>query len=428
MALISRRATAVNALFCRAVISSFLPLRSFKVQKTYGKKLYAMSKTSEEDNVKTSLGIVGDSNRKIYVGNLNNSITEDRVFEYFSKYGKIEILKFFRHKLNKLPRGFAFVTFCETESTQKVLAEAGSHVIDDRKVTVEIPREAVKQAKPHKRELTVLVTNILNGTNKQAIEGYFSQFGKVDRVIVAKKDPLGENTSSYYVMFSSLSEVKKALEQSTQRIADQEIDSQVTGFVESAAQNARRYLGETDCIYVRSIPDCLTVENLRDYFVGFGDVKSVDLLVNGSGITSGIQNERSSVAFVHFTDRYSINKILEDENHVIGDSQVKVSTCLHVSPANLASEEIRSLKLSVEGLPLSTRPAAVQEYFESTFGIVLNGVFLSKDQMMIHKKLLCIVRLSNTAEVERVLRQEKRTFQGHPLQFRRVFWRKSKTK
>ena len=427
MALISRRATMVNA-FCRAVISSSLPLRSFfKAQKSYGNKLYSTRKTSKEENVKTSLGIVGDSKRKIYVGNLNNSITEDRVFEYFSKYGKIEILKFFRHQLSKLPRGFAFVTFCETESAQKVLVEAGSHIIDDRKVTVGIPQQKLKQAKPHKRELTVLVTNILNGTSKQAIEGHFSQFGKVDRVIEGKKDPSGENTSSYYVMFSSLSEAKKALEQSTQRIADQEIDSQVTGFVEKAAQNARRYLGKTDCIHVTSIPDCLTVENLREYFLKFGDVKSVDLKVNGSGITSTIRNERFNVAFVQFTDRYSINEILEDENHFIGDAEVKVSTCLRVFPANLASEEIRSLKLSVEGLPLSTRPSAVQEYFESTFGIVLNGVFLSKDQMTIYKKLLCIVRLSSTSEVERVLKQERRTFKGHPLQFRRVFWKKSET-
>ena len=414
-----RVTTFVSSLFHRAaVLSSVSPIRSLGVQKfqkeiltssSFGEKLYSTNTTDEEKERDTR----GSNYRRIFVGNLlrgKDCLNEEKIFRYFSQYGKIKFLEFHRDKLTKLPRGFAFVTFYDAGSAQKVLVEADPHIIDGQKVTVQIPKEFLSNRPAvQKRELTVFVNNISKDTSKQAVEEHFSQFGKVDRVILAKKDPEGK--SSYYVIFSSLSGAKKALEQSMQKVADQDIESQVI----ELPRTAREYVGKTKCISITSVPDHLTVEDLRDYFQKFGVVESVDIVVNG-GFWSRNRDEGTNVAFVRFANYTTIEEIVANENHVISGSTVRV--CKFKDTGNLVSKDLRELKISVKGLPLSVRPKDVQEYFERTFGVVPNGVFLNK--------LACIVRLSNINEVERVLKQLKGTLHGQPLYFHRLTWKRLK--
>ena len=418
-----RLPTFVNSLFHRAaVLSSVAPLLSLGVQKfqkeavtssNLGEKLYSTKKTAEEKEADTS-----DSNvRRVYVGNLlkgKDCIKEESIFRYFSQYGKVEFLELHRDKWTKLPLGFGFVTFYDAESAKKVLVKADPHTIDGQKVTV--GKEFSNRPAEQKRELAVLVNNILKDTSKQAVQEHFSQFGEVERVILAEKGP--QDKSSYYVVFTSLSGAKKALEQSTQKVADQDIDSQVTEVLRTAAQNARKYVGKTKCVSVTSVPDHLTVEDLRDYFQRFGDVKSVDIVVNRR-FWSHHRDESANVAFVRFSNYTTVEEIVENENHVISGSTVRVLA--YEDTGNLASEDLRELKISVKGLPLSMGSKEVQKYFERTFGVVPNGVF--------RNKLVCIVRLSNMKEVEHVLKQQKgTTIHGEPLYFQRLAWTKLKHK
>lgn len=414
--------TFVNSLFHRAAaLSSVAPLLSLGVQKfqkeavtssNFGEKLYSTKKTAEEKEADTR-----DSNvRRIYVGNLlkgRDCIKEESIFRYFSQYGKVEFLELHRDKWTKLPLGFGFVTFYDAESAKKVLVKADPHTIDGQKVTV--AKEFSNRPAVQKRELAVLVNNISKDTSKQAIQEHFSQFGEVDRVILAKKDP--QDKSSYYVVFTSLSGAKKALEQSMQKVADQDIDSQVTELLRTSAQNAKKYVGKTKCISITSVPDHLTVEDLRDYFQNFGDVESVDFVVNRRFWSH--RDESANVAFVRFSNYTTVEEIVENENHVISGSTVRVLA--YEDTGNLASKDLRELKISVKGLPLSMGSKEVQEYFERTFGVVPNGVF--------RNKLVCIVRLSNMKEVEHVLKQQKGTIiYGQPLYFHRLAWTKPKHK
>ena len=430
MALFFRRTTFANSVFCRAS-SLFLPLlRSSTAQKLQAKVLSTSTfgettQTEKEQKVEEPRDASTDSTvdpkiRRIHVGNLlkgKDYTSENTVFKYFSQYGEIEKLEYFRHKFTNLPRGFAFVTFRDAESAQKVLARADAHIIDNHNVTVDIPLKMTKPAEIQKRDLTVVVNKISKDTSRKSIEDHFSRFGKVDRVIFAQKDPTNENLCSYYVMFWSLSGAKKALEQPTQKIAKQDFDSQVTEF----PQKSNEFSGKTKCLCITSVPDNLTVEDLRDYFQKFGDVECVDFIVHG-GNTSHSLDENSNVAFVRFPYETTVDEILENRNHMIDGFEIKVSR--YRDPSSLSSERLRELKLSVEGLPLSTRPVAVQEYFERTFGVVPNGVFLNQHRVLIDKKLICIVRFSDKKEVERVLKEQKGRFRGHPLYFRRLVWKR----
>ena len=358
--------------------------------------------------------------RKIHIGNLRRGryyTTEDTLFKYFSRYGEIEVLEFFRNKLTNLSRGFAFVTFRNVESAQKVLSD--SHIIDGRNVTIAVPVKKQKSAALQKRDKTVLVSNIMHETSKEVIASHFSKFGIVDRVILAKEgESDDEGLSSYYVIFSSLLGAQKALEEPTQKIAEQGIESQVKALPLSSPVT-KEYIGRTHRLALTSVPDSLTVEDLRDYFQQYGDVQSVDFIVHGSKVP--YSQKDSNTAFIRFSDYTVVEEIVTNKNHIICGSEVKVTKYknLHTLP----SEEMRGLKVSVEGLPLSTRQQEVKRYFEQTFGVLLNGVFF-KEQHAFDKKLICIVRFFNQADLERVLKETNASFHGFPLYFRRLAWKK----
>ena len=349
-------------------------------------------------------------NRKIFIGNLfrgRNYTSEDKLHKYFSHYGEIEALEFFRTKFTKLPLGFAFITFRDAESVQRVLAE--SHFIDNKNVKIEVAKNKPTSVAHPNRDLTLLVTNIKKHIDRETIARHFSKFGEVNRVILAKDD---EDLNSYYVIFSTMSGVMKALEEQNQQIAEQSIDSQVMALGEVNPVTAR-YGERSNRLAVSSVPDNMTVEDLRDYFQQYGDVQCVDFFVQG-GMGSHLQKDANK-AFVRFSDEAIVDEIVKSKDHVINGFDVQVSRYRNLH--DLAPEKVRELKLSVEGFPLTTQLEEVKKYFEETFSIISNGVFFSK-------KSFCIVRFSNQADLEKVLREQKATFHGSPLHFRRLAWKK----
>ena len=359
--------------------------------------------------------------RKLYIGNFFDGRVdkwqqerfEGAAFEYFSKYGKIERMDFPHHKLTKVPIGYGFVTFRDDGVAQKILADAVHHEIDGKEVKV-APLSNKPVAVQQKRDLTVVVENILNSTSKHAIEAHFSKYGKVSKVILAQSDPTDDNLSSYYVLFSSLTGAKKALEQPVQRIAEQIIDSQVKEFPQTT-----KMMMKTKRVVLTSVPDKLTVEDLKDYFQQFGEVEIVELVINAQTMSS--PEGCCNVAYVHFASDEAVNEIIQQDNHMIKGSAVKVEKQRDLRP----NHPDKCLKLAVQGVPLRLGTSVIRQYLSKTFDIVPTGVFFDRQQVLSNKESPCIVRLNNQEELERVLEKPKVTFGGLTLHFRRVVWKRN---
>lgn len=356
-----------------------------------------------------------ENNRRLHVSNLlvgtDKYTTEDTLFNYFAQFGEVENLEFFCRKVSKLPRGFAFVTFRDVESAKKVLADAESHVIDGRNITISLPIKTKKSAIQGKSYSTVVVNNILKETTKQAIEQHFSQFGKVDAVMLAHRDVSDGNLSSYYVMFSTLSAAKKAQQEPRQRIADQVIDSQVTEFTQT-----KNFTGKAKCVLVRPVPDHVTVEDLRDYFTQFGDVKLVELKIDYYDVP--YPEKDLNIAFVHFYDDAIVDEITKTEDYILNGSEVKV-----LKSRNLQIQPGRSHKcfVSMEGLPVSTKWSDVKDFFHESFGMVPSYIFMKKLKGA-DNKAVCIVSFFGQGQVDVVLSTPTVTFRGITVHFRKLFW------
>ena len=88
--------------------------------------------------------------KRIYVGNLPFSVTQEKLKEHFSKYGEIEEATVITNKFSGRSKGFGFVSFKDESSAEKAIAEMNKKEVEGRPLNV---KEAIPfdENKPRKR-------------------------------------------------------------------------------------------------------------------------------------------------------------------------------------------------------------------------------------------------------------------------------------
>ena len=74
--------------------------------------------------------------RRLYVGNLPYSATEDQLTDLFSRAGKVESVRVMRDMATGRARGFAFVEMGSDEDAQKAISEFHEHQMEGRALVV----------------------------------------------------------------------------------------------------------------------------------------------------------------------------------------------------------------------------------------------------------------------------------------------------
>jgi RNA recognition motif-containing protein len=74
--------------------------------------------------------------RRLYVGNLPYSATEDQLTELFGRAGKVDNVRVMRDMATGRARGFAFVEMASDDDAQKAISEFHEHQMDGRALVV----------------------------------------------------------------------------------------------------------------------------------------------------------------------------------------------------------------------------------------------------------------------------------------------------
>ena len=84
--------------------------------------------------------------KRLYVGNLSYSITEDALKEEFSKYGEVESINLIRdrHNGDRL-KGFGFVEMATADEANAVIAGLDGQEVMGREIKISIAREEEKR-------------------------------------------------------------------------------------------------------------------------------------------------------------------------------------------------------------------------------------------------------------------------------------------
>lgn len=87
--------------------------------------------TSEESQVNP---------KKLFVGNLPWSLTEDQLTEMFSQYGELVSVKLIIDKMSGRSKGIAFVEFATEEAASQAMEAANGMEIEGRALVVNVAR------------------------------------------------------------------------------------------------------------------------------------------------------------------------------------------------------------------------------------------------------------------------------------------------
>ncbi|MEK6898307.1 MAG: RNA-binding protein [Nanoarchaeota archaeon] len=74
--------------------------------------------------------------KKLYVGNLDFSVDDDKLKEVFSEFGEIEEANVIKDKFSGKSKGFGFVTFVNDGDAAKAIAGMNDKEVEGRKLKV----------------------------------------------------------------------------------------------------------------------------------------------------------------------------------------------------------------------------------------------------------------------------------------------------
>ena len=79
--------------------------------------------------------------KKIYVGNLSFSTTEDRLSEIFGAFGEVSSVRIVKDKFTELSKGFGFVEMTDDAQAETAVSKLHGKEVDGRKIRVNEARE-----------------------------------------------------------------------------------------------------------------------------------------------------------------------------------------------------------------------------------------------------------------------------------------------
>jgi len=78
--------------------------------------------------------------KKLYVGNLPWTMTNDSLKEMFASYGEVVEAVIITDRMSGRSKGFGFVTFTDEAVAEKAAAEMNGKTVEERQIVVNVAR------------------------------------------------------------------------------------------------------------------------------------------------------------------------------------------------------------------------------------------------------------------------------------------------
>lgn len=79
--------------------------------------------------------------KRIYIGNMNFSTSEESIRELFSKYGTVDSVEIIKDKYTEQSKGFGFVEMTDDAEAQKAISSLNGKDFEGRRIRVNFAQE-----------------------------------------------------------------------------------------------------------------------------------------------------------------------------------------------------------------------------------------------------------------------------------------------
>ncbi|KAI1701772.1 RNA recognition motif domain-containing protein [Ditylenchus destructor] len=243
-----------------------------------------------------------DRTRTIVVSDLSHSSTKESFYAYFRDFGIVTGCRI----IEKLPpaKNIGFVEFATVQEAENTMLFS-PHIIDGREV-FPVNDRAGQLLANHR----LIFDGLSKETTTDEVRRYFSTYGDVLRCHIMRDE---ENASRGFgfVVFRAQSSITRMLSSPTPHVIDgKEI------LMEQLFKTKRRQLLDDKVqeetkeykIYVGSLWQELSSDDLRQYFSKFGQIVSCDIERNEDNSSRGF-------AYVTFDSKEAVDQVLELGGH-----------------------------------------------------------------------------------------------------------------
>lgn len=151
--------------------------------------------------------------RKLFIGGLSYTTTEESLSEFYSKWGELTDCVVMQDPATKRSRGFGFVTFKEAKMVDQCMSER-PHKLDGREVEAKraVSREESHKPGIHKSVKRLFMGGVKDNVTEQAVKDYFTTYGKVESVEMLVDKQTGKKRGFGFVNFNDYDVVDKIVQ------------------------------------------------------------------------------------------------------------------------------------------------------------------------------------------------------------------------
>lgn len=148
--------------------------------------------------------------RKVFVGSLNYSTTEETLRAYFSKFGQLVDSVIMKESKTGKSRGFGFVTYTNSTMVDE-LQKARPHKLDGRELETKRATPREESGKPGAESTTkkLFVGALKEGITETDLKDYFSKYGKIEDSVIMKDKETNKMRGFGFVTFDDYDPVDK---------------------------------------------------------------------------------------------------------------------------------------------------------------------------------------------------------------------------
>jgi len=146
--------------------------------------------------------------RKIFVGGLNRSTTQDTFFDYFGQYGNMVDKVIMTDRETKESRGFGFITYDNSDVVESVF-QSRPHNIDGKEVDVKraIPKDH-NNSSAHAKVTKLFIGGVGPDMTPECLQTYIdsrhsSDFGTIEKIDLLKDRDTNKNKGFGFLECSS---------------------------------------------------------------------------------------------------------------------------------------------------------------------------------------------------------------------------------